>query len=158
LRKTNAVICTIGYSGLAPFLLRRIAKTIDADVIDCRQKPTSRNASYRQGPLKKLLGERYIWAGDVLGGYGHTSAKGINFLKKRKRNSLLLCMCHAPGDCHRHVAICRKSFPNAVHIFDDELILSSELTKAIRDDTNYNILGSLADLLTGRTKLHDLLT
>jgi hypothetical protein len=150
------VIFTVGYSGLKPAKLRRIAKTIDADVIDCRCKPTSRNPAYRQSPLKALLDERYIWAGNMLGGRGHTNSAGITWLKNRKRNSLLLCMCHAPGDCHRHIDICDEAFPKAVHIYEDELILASDLSKAERDDTDYDISGSLSDLLAGRSELRDL--
>jgi hypothetical protein len=41
--------------------------------------------------------------------------------------------------------------PPLRRVFKDELILSSELTKAIRDDTEYDILGRRP--VTGRTKL-----
>jgi hypothetical protein len=143
--KRPTMIFTVGYSGLAPTRLKRIAEALDADVIDCRFKPTSRNASYRQGPLRALLGERYIWAGDKLGGMGHVTGEGLKFIKDRKRNSILMCMCHAPGDCHRHMDITKGNFPNAIHIFEDELILEADLAKAIDEDLDVDLLGTVSD-------------
>lgn len=87
----------------------------------------------------------------------HTTPEGIKELRERKRNSLLMCMCHAPGDCHRHHLICNEAFPNAVHIYEDELVLESELARSIDQDTGYEVLGSLSEIISGQTKLSELL-
>ena len=66
-------------------------------------------------------------------------------------------MCHAPGECHRHMFICSEHFPDALHIYDDEIVTAGELERSMRDDDDYEVSGSLADLLAGRAKPLDFL-
>jgi hypothetical protein len=64
-------------------------------------------------------------------------------------------MEEAPGDCHRHRDICGPHIPDAIHIFRDELVTSRALRAALDagPDADYEIAGSLADLLTGQATL-----
>lgn len=141
------MIYTIGYQLLTPAALAAIAARLDATVIDCRLKPVSRVPGFGGRQLAALLGSRYQQHGHHLGGYGHTTAEGIDFLCRRQGCLLLLCMEEAPGDCHRHHAICAPHFPDALHIYRDEIFTAGELRRAIDDDDEYALVGSLPDLL-----------
>jgi hypothetical protein len=52
-------------------------------------------------------------------------------LDAERATLLLLCMEEAPGDCHRHHAICGLHFPAAVHIFRDEQFTAKTLQDAL---------------------------
>jgi hypothetical protein len=60
-------------------------------------------------------------------------------------------MEEAPGDCHRNRDICAPHVPEAVHIFRDELIVQAALDAG--PDADYEVAGSLRDLLTGSPRL-----
>jgi hypothetical protein len=44
---------------------------------------------------------------------------------------ILFCMEEAPGDCHRHLAICGPHFPEAIHIFRDGQFTARALRVAL---------------------------
>lgn len=148
------MIYTIGYQAITPAKLKKIAEKLDATVIDVRARPRSRKPGFGREALARVLGPRYLWKGDELGGPGgggKVTAEGIAALRRLRRRSslILLCLEHAPGDCHRHHDICAPHFPKAIHICDDEMIRAHELARAIADDDEYEIEGSLADWMAG---------
>lgn len=154
---TTGTLYTIGYQALPPARLLRIAQALDATVIDCRRVPVSRIKGYHKSHLQALLGARYEARGAELGGIrdgiSHTTPAGIARLAAdldAGRNLILMCMEHAPGDCHRHSSICAPHFPDALHIYDDELIPAGELQRALTHpdpDEEYGIAGYLSDHL-----------
>jgi hypothetical protein len=148
------MIYTLGYARLKPRRLAEIATGLHATVIDCRSIPISRIPGFGKRQLVDLLGARYEHRGDRLGGRGATTPAGIAELGRdaQRRTLLLMCMEEAPGDCHRHITICAPHFPEAIHIFRDELLLAADLQAAINTDSDYPIVGSLKGLL-GETLL-----
>jgi hypothetical protein len=145
-------IYTIGYQRLAsPQRLLQIAVGLDAVVWDCRSKPVSRRKGFGGEQLAQLLDHRYIWRGNVLGGKGqHATAEGIAMLEAHSKhgNILLLCLEEAPGECHRHHDICGPHFPDAIHIWRDELLTARSLTHDFVTDEAYVPCGSLANTLS----------
>lgn len=140
----SATIYTIGYQALRPVRLFEIAKQLGATVIDCRYKPYSRVPGFDKPMLESLLKTRYECHGHHLGGFGHVTAEGIAFIRNSRRNLLLLCAEEAPGDCHRHTDICAPHFPHAIHVYRDELILTSALERALRENREYALHGLLS--------------
>jgi hypothetical protein len=151
----GVTIYTIGYQRLKPTRLQEIATVLDAIVIDCRVRPQSRRAEFNKPALEKLLGSRYLWRGYQLGGrsyggqQGAITQEGIDWLRIQAahQNLLLLCMEEAPGECHRHHGICDPHFPDAIHIYRDELLTADSLRICIKDDVDYTLCGSLRGLL-----------
>jgi hypothetical protein len=145
------LIFTIGYQALRPQRLLDIAEALNALVVDVRVVPRSRKPGFSKGALVELLGKRYIPMGQELGGRGHTTDGGIAWLdpSKRKTDLILLCLEEAPGECHRHHDICSRHFPDAVHIYRDELVTarSLDLSTARGDEIEYQLAGSLAELI-----------
>lgn len=148
---------TIGYQALPPTRLLAIAQALDATVIDCRQMPVSRIKGYHKSHLVALLGPRYEPRGHELGGIragrSHTTPAGIARLRAdlaAGHNRILMCMEHAPADCHRHQLICAPHFPQALHIFDDEMIQAQELEDCLNHpdpQAEYTISAYLSDLI-----------
>jgi uncharacterized protein (DUF488 family) len=147
------MIFTIGYEGpLTPARLLEIAEALDARVFDVRSVPRSRKPGFSKTKLAALLGERYETMGHALGGRAPGVTKdGLIQVREAAEcgNVILMCMEEAPGDCHRHRTICGPHFPDAVHIFEDELFTARELTQALAagEDGEYSLCGSLAELL-----------
>jgi len=148
---------TIGYQALPPARLLQIAQALDATVIDVRKTPVSRIKGYHKCHLQALLGDRYQARGHELGGIragvSNTTQAGIAHLRAdlaEGRNLILMCMEHAPADCHRHQLICAPHFPQALHIFEGELIEAAALEVALIDpdaDAEYCIAGQLSELV-----------
>jgi hypothetical protein len=92
------------------------------------------NRPPRAARLAEQFGARYQQRGHELGGHGHTTVDGIDRLRldAERATLLLLCMEEAPGDCHRHHAICGPHFPGAVHIFRDDAIHSQNAARCAR--------------------------
>jgi hypothetical protein len=86
--------------------------------------------------LAGLLGDRYEYRGDRLGGHGATTPAGIAELGRERRTVLLMCKEESPGECHRHHAICGPHFPDAIHIFREELLTAASLQAAIDTDSD----------------------
>lgn len=150
------MIYSIGYAGLTPAELLATAKQLDATVIDVRFVPKSRMKGFGRLQIMALLGDRYLWKGDVLGGIhgenkGPTSA-GLKWLTDNawamttevtsRPNALLMCLEESPGECHRHSLIAvplLKRGIDVLHIFRDELVTTSELKRSLAagDDDQY---------------------
>jgi hypothetical protein len=64
------MIYTIGYQRLPLERLREIAEKLDAILIYCRFKPVSRKPGFGRRQLETLLGTKYEWRGNELGGRG----------------------------------------------------------------------------------------
>jgi hypothetical protein len=133
------LIWTIGYQRLAPSRLLELAIKLDAVVVDTRHVPKTRIKGYGPRQLQELLGGQYVLAGSDLGGRGHVTANGLEWLRglSAERNVILMCVCHEPGVCHRHQDICAPHFPEALHIYEDEVIEAGELARAIRLNDDY---------------------
>ena len=142
------MIYTLGYSHLTPVRLSEIVCGLEARLIDCRFKSVSRRADFGGRQLAILLGSRYEQHGNHLGGFGHVTPGGIEFLRSAQGNLILLCMEEPPGDCHRHHSICAPHFPAALHIYQDELIAAGELQRAIAAGDEYEVAGLLSELLS----------
>ena len=116
-------IYTIGYQKLTVDRLIQIMteKNIDR-VIDIRSKPYSRFPEWNTNALKKRLGARYIWKGDILGGLsGPVPEQGIEYLATTNETVVLLCMEHDPARCHRFQDIAprlEQMGVNVIHIVD----------------------------------------
>lgn len=147
------LIWTIGYQRLAPSRLRELALELDALVVDTRHVPKTRIKGYGPLQLEGLLGpDRYAKAGHMLGGRGNVTRSGLAWLEhvKSVRNVLLMCVCHEPGVCHRHQDICAPHFPDALHIYEEEVVTARELARAIRLNDDY-ACEDLGDALMSRS-------
>jgi hypothetical protein len=88
--------------------LRDLMQRINPDTIfDCRAKPT-RRAGLGRLQIKALVGAQ--WSGDKLGGFGHTTDKGLSdarAIAASDRVAVLLCACGQPEGCHlyRDIAV-----------------------------------------------------
>lgn len=138
------MIFTIGYQAMKPARLVAIARHLDCTVIDCRCSLRSRIAGFGGRQLTELFereGVTYAQHGDKLGGRGQTTAAGIDLLRTLfydgntgpapKPNCLLLCLEDGPWDCHRHEAIVRPHFPDALHIFSELFYTPADIERAM---------------------------
>ena len=134
------MILTIGYQRESLQTLRELAENTGGVIVDVRTSPVSRKPGFGRRQLEAALGALYTWRGDVLGGRGHVTPEGIQWLRDfaASRTAILLCQCHAPGDCHRHSDICAPHFPDAVHLFETEAFEAGELTAAIATGAEYD--------------------
>ena len=144
------MIYTIGYQALTPERLLAIAAHLRAGILDVRHKPVSRKPGFGGRQLAQACqaaGIAYRQAGDRLGGNGHTSDAGIAGLRQAEAAGevwMLLCMEHAPGDCHRHHAICGPHFPEAIHLYNREMVRAADLQVALDTDAeDYPLVGEL---------------
>ena len=148
------MLYTIGYARLTPKSLAALAEKLEAIVTDCRAKPTSKNPVFRRPALHTLLGSKYEWWGDRLGGWppgvsNHsTTNAGISELRhaSSSENRLLICVEEHPKDCHRHTLICGPHFPEAVHIFRDYTFTAETLNAATATGASDFETGDLGDL------------
>jgi uncharacterized protein (DUF488 family) len=141
-----SMIYTIGYQRLSPQRLLHIAEKLKATVVDCRTIPVSRKKGFGKNQLAELLKSRYVHRPD-LGGRGSLTKGGIAWLKAYPGVALLMCMEHEPGNCHRHWDICGPHFPEAIHIFEDELFTAKELSRAEAENDGYELCGFLSELI-----------
>lgn len=118
------MIYTIGYQGLplTQFLQILADKRIDV-LIDVRSKPYGRAVSYNRKALEELfakLGKRYIYKGDVLGGFTPIYPPAIEWLADRicdtGVNHLILCFEKNPAECHRHYELGRRLLARDIDI------------------------------------------
>jgi hypothetical protein len=141
---------SIGYAEHQPADLRRLALGLNVTVLDVRSRPSGRvKRGFSRRDLEALLGERYEWWGDVLGGKGAgVTTAGLDRLAADRRRLLLLCLEACPGDCHRHriaLDLARRGIP-VFHVFENELIEATELQRAIDADDEYEY-EELADVI-----------
>jgi hypothetical protein len=154
-----SVIYTVGYGAMRPRDLAALAEGLDATVIDIRGRPSSRRPGFGGRQLAALLGERYQWRGDKLGGVNHLSRarslwpaacrRLVEDMRARALRPLLLCQCHEPGGCHRHqVALELAQTPRlaadpplrVVHVFERESIEAGELQRALSAGDDYTYM------------------
>ena len=140
------MIYSIGYARMTQADLFNLTRALGLDaVIDVRAKPVSRKPGFGGRQLASLLGARYQWAGDTLGGLGaRATSEGLSLLRRSEekgRTIALLCLEEAPGDCHRHGAIATALLPDIEvrHIYMPEraIIDASELERSLRDGNDY---------------------
>jgi len=128
------MIYTIGYQKLT---VERLVRVMDENKIavlaDVRSIPYGRRHEFNRKNLEKILGPRYAWLGDVLGGkFGPAKPQGLDKLTALAAQFpvLVLCMEHNPCDCHRFrdigVRLLEKGI-DAVHIHDNKELRTSEL-------------------------------
>ncbi len=135
-------IFTLGYRGRKPADLVGIIDAVKAPVLwDCRAKPDMPNAFSRMN-LKKLLGARYLWTGDMLGGRGKTTPAGLQVLTHAgtSPNLVLMCACASPGECHLYHDVASKLERPLFHIFEDAILSSKELARVMtlaEDDEDF---------------------
>lgn len=146
------MIYTIGYTRLTQDAIATIRASLGALLVDVRSSPFSRKPGFSRKALAARFADDYLFLGDHLGGRTTITAHGIETLRNAPRNLLLLCLEEAPGDCHRHHAICAPHFPEAVHIFQDELFTAGELARALLHpedsaEGEYSVIGNLAAIL-----------
>jgi uncharacterized protein (DUF488 family) len=137
------MLYSIGYSGLSPQELKRMLDRLGVDVlVDVRAKPMSRKPGFSKKALQTQLGARYAWHGDVLGGPGGGGAvqpRGLALLKRLHdsgKTVMIMCLEHKPEHCHRHTDIAAKLLPaiEVEHVFEDSIVLASELQHALDTD------------------------
>jgi len=114
----QGLIFSIGYGGRndgldSPAQLHRMVVSLDATLIDCRSKPSSRKAGFGGRQLALLFNGRYEWHGAELGGMGRgVTERGLAWLRCQKaagRNLVLMCMEAEPWICHRHHRIAMRA-------------------------------------------------
>lgn len=142
-------IYTIGYQKLSHDAIRAVMRKIKSEhLVDVRSIPMSRRAGFNRNQLAAAFPKEYRWEGDRLGGIKPgkpgTTREGLDWLADFSiaNNPLIMCVCHAPGTCHRHVMVAspllkRNPKIDCIHIFEDQLILASELERSIREDDEY---------------------
>jgi hypothetical protein len=146
-RQEGSRFYSIGYQKLSVQTFAVIASPFDV-VVDTRSYPTSRIPGWSRAALEALLGKRYRWEGQKLGGkHRETLSDGgreyllVLHAQLRATNGLglLLCLEEAPGDCHRHHQLAMGLLPghDVRHIHRREIIAASELHRALAQDTAY---------------------
>jgi hypothetical protein len=139
-------IYTVGYSRITPADLVKLVADLQIDtVVDARSVPVTRRSGFGRRQLETLLGAKYQWRGEDLGGRppGATT-DGLAELRAANTNGLrrlIMCMEHAPADCHRHHTIglpLAREGVEVFHIFEDEVLEARELQRSIADDDEYS--------------------
>jgi hypothetical protein len=121
-------------------MLGLLTEILDADLFDVRSKPVSRKKGFGGRQLKTLLGDRYQWHGETMGGLppGLTTA-GIDTLKAITRPAILMCLEEAPGACHRHIYIGATLIGHGIdiaHIYREVIFRASSLQWGIDNDSD----------------------
>lgn len=139
---------SIGYQRLTPDKLVRVMDRVGArTLIDVRGKPVSRKKGFSRRALEELLGDRYQWAGDTLGGPGGGTTvqpEGIEMLakmagkmKKLTDSAIIMCLEESPASCHRHqhiaVPLLEQHDISVFHILENEVIESGEVQRWLDD-------------------------
>lgn len=107
-------IYTVGYADWTPTQLAAKAEGLDALLVDIRFNPTSRNAGWRQGPLIKRFGVRYVYV-HALGNEQYQRGKGVRLHDVeegvrlvgqllREQPVILMCVCSNIETCRRKAA------------------------------------------------------
>ena len=114
---TKQTVYTLGYSGLDANDIRRLARELNAVLVDIRYRAGSRNQQYNKSALASLFGDDYYhcrefgnenyrsggpiklaapaWASDFIMGEFLTAG----------RNVILLCACKDLFTCHRWAVV-----------------------------------------------------
>jgi hypothetical protein len=129
---------SIGYENITPVDLKALSDRLAATVIDVRARMSRTKSGFGKLQLGALLGSRYEWHGDILGGFGQDTTEGRKWLATFDHPAILLCKEFWPGDCHRHQTIAapilREPLPGAkprdtAHIWLDQdiVLMASDL-------------------------------
>jgi len=110
-------------------------------LVDVRRKPYSTwNKDMYPERLRKVLGDRYLWMGDKLGGLSDTKPEGYKeglqrLIELRKRGNIcIMCAELHPAHCHREYWIARDLRAMGIkvhHILGDGSILRATQTYLI---------------------------
>ena len=128
---------TIGYARLTPARLVEVMDLLGiARLIDVRSVPRTRVAGFGPKQLTTLLGARYVWEGETLGGRAPIEERSLGLLAQRAQVSrlLLMCMEEAPGECHRHHDIALPLARHGVqglHVYQDHVVAARALQATI---------------------------
>lgn len=122
------MIYTIGYQkcNIAYLQQKMMDKKIDI-LVDVRSIPYSRHPSkacFNRNRLVSLLGQAYIWLGDICGGkFGAAKPSCIETIMELQEqgNLMLMCMEDPPLQCHRYYDISVRLYRadssiNPVHV------------------------------------------
>src|ERR1039458_5678638 len=139
------MIYTIGYDHMTTMdLLAAMAALQVERLIDVRSIPHSRMRGWGNHQVRVALGPKYHWAGAGLGGRGDgPTTAAVEALSKTPYATRVMLMCkeEAPGDCHRHHGIAVPLYQihgvDCVHVFQDHLILASELQASFDQHRDY---------------------
>ena len=128
------MIYTIGYQKQT---IDRLIQVMDEKkvglLVDVRSIPYGRRHEFNRKNFEKILGPRYAWLGDMLGGkFGPAKPEGLVRLAALANQFpiLVLCMEDNPRDCHRYYDIGVRLLErgiDAVHIHEAKELRTSEL-------------------------------
>jgi uncharacterized protein (DUF488 family) len=121
------MIFTIGYSKWkVDQLLKVMAEKEISLLVDIRSVPYGRFAPFNRPNLARVLGSRYIWKGEILGGkYGPAGEEGIDWLiaVAQGRNIVIMCVEADPRKCHRLSDVSARLYLehgiDVVHLLDN---------------------------------------
>lgn len=138
----NGELFTLGHGNrrIADFL--KILDRYEINLlVDVRTSPYSKYmVEYNKKELENLLGSRYTWRGDILGGMRPLRApgfsQGIKELLELKKQGNICIMCSElePENCHREQWIAsdlRSMGENVKHILKDGSIMGSYQGKLV---------------------------
>ncbi|HEY1187915.1 MAG TPA: DUF488 family protein [Gemmata sp.] len=138
---TKPRLFSVGYQHLQPAELVALVIALDAILIDCRSAPSGRvKRGFARADLEKALEGRYEWRKELGGRDNAPTVEGLKKLAADERRLVLMCMEHSPAECHRHHKI---AMPLAVagvdvwHVYEDEVVLATDLQRAIDNDDEY---------------------
>jgi uncharacterized protein (DUF488 family) len=119
------MLYTIGYQGMKSTaeLIQMLIDNGVTDLVDVRSKPYSRfhYQAFDRDKLKPVIesqGIRYIWKGDILGGFGSIKENALEWLFDfhMGRRACVMCFEQDPDQCHRKNEIARRLAPRNVEI------------------------------------------
>lgn len=130
------MIYAIGYQKMtAPAIVEFLKAKGAALLIDVRSIPYSRfrHQEFNKNRLSILLGERYIWKGDILGGkHGPATEAGLAFLVEVSKDKIVVIMCMEgnPCDCHRLYDIAIRLLSRGIdvmHVYNGRELTTKEM-------------------------------
>lgn len=141
---------TIGYDPR----IGEFAERLRAQIVDVRARPSGQvKAGWKAADLARTFGTGYEWHGKTLGGRAFLAGSEdwieapLEILepiaeRSKKENLILLCACFRPWECHRHNEIAApllaSTSVDALHIYGDQLIETSELNRSLTDGKPYD--------------------
>jgi uncharacterized protein (DUF488 family) len=108
----DTVLYSFGYQGRAVDEISRLIQTTGGVLVDVRMVPSSRIATWRQGPLIRRFGGSYLHVG-ALGNRNYRGGPielvdalaGMRIVMEllERRPVVLMCGCRDAATCHRTV-------------------------------------------------------
>jgi uncharacterized protein (DUF488 family) len=132
--KGVGTIYTIGAEGCPPKEMAEVVKALGVHlVLDC--------CWWKNRAHKSVLKDAYEWAGDTLAirgkGDHEDGIKRVLGLASSGKSVMLMGNTESPGECNRHHTIAMELLARGVdvsHVYNDELILASELQASIEEE------------------------